>query len=139
MEPPSGRIAFAGVPMTVAKLCRAPGCDDLACPDAPYCADCGAERAKVQAVRRQSAKRGSDPWSHLYQTPEWKRASRAFRKANPLCASCAGIGLVVPVAEVDHKEPHRGNRALFWDRTNWQGLCKPCHSRKTAAEVLHRR
>lgn len=24
--------------------------------------------------------------------------------------------------------------SLFWDRTNWQGLCKQCHSRKTAAE-----
>nr|WP_292832122.1 HNH endonuclease signature motif containing protein [Mesorhizobium sp.] len=21
---------------------------------------------------------------------------------------------------------------LFWDRSNWQPLCKPCHDRKTA-------
>ena len=125
--------------MTVAKLCRAPGCDDLALPGSPHCADCGAERAAVEAARRQGAKRGSDPWSHLYQTPEWKRASLAFRKANPLCADCESLGLIVPVQEVDHIIPHRGDRALFWDRTNWQGLCKPCHSRKTATETLHRK
>jgi 5-methylcytosine-specific restriction protein A len=23
---------------------------------------------------------------------------------------------------------------LFWDRSNWQGLCHPCHSAKTATE-----
>ncbi|WP_338100978.1 hypothetical protein [Roseovarius nubinhibens] len=34
-------------------------------------------------------------------------------------------------------EPHRGDRAKFFDRTNWQALCKPCHSRKTAREVWH--
>ncbi|WP_317617964.1 HNH endonuclease [Rhodobacter capsulatus] len=30
---------------------------------------------------------------------------------------------------VDHITPHRGNKALFWDRYNWQALCKPCHDR----------
>lgn len=25
--------------------------------------------------------------------------------------------------------------ALFWDKVNnWMGLCKPCHSKKTATE-----
>lgn len=23
---------------------------------------------------------------------------------------------------------------LFWDKSNWMALCKPCHSRKTAKE-----
>jgi len=125
--------------VTVAKLCRAPGCDDLALAGSPYCPDCGAEAAARKAARRQTAKRGGEPWSHLYQAPEWKRARLAFLKANPLCVSCAEVGLVVPANEVDHRVPHRGNRALFWDRSNWQGLCKPCHSRKTATETLHRK
>jgi 5-methylcytosine-specific restriction endonuclease McrA len=27
----------------------------------------------------------------------------------------------------DHIIPHRGDEALFWDRTNLQCLCKTCH------------
>jgi 5-methylcytosine-specific restriction endonuclease McrA len=42
---------------------------------------------------------------------------------------CKGLA-----AEVDHIRAHNGDLRLFWDRSNWQGLCKPCHSRKTLAE-----
>lgn len=29
----------------------------------------------------------------------------------------------------DHKQPHRGNSRLFWDRDNLQTLCAdPCHN-----------
>lgn len=30
-------------------------------------------------------------------------------------------------AVVDHREPHRGNEALFFDPTNLWLLCKACH------------
>jgi 5-methylcytosine-specific restriction protein A len=36
---------------------------------------------------------------------------------------------------VDHIRPHRGNRDLFWDMTNWQAMSKVCHDRKTSKEV----
>ena len=32
------------------------------------------------------------------------------------------IGLVV-----NHKVPHRGDQALFWDRANWEPLCHDDH------------
>lgn len=35
---------------------------------------------------------------------------------------------------VDHIIPHRGDKKLFWDERNWQGLCKKHHDRKTAKE-----
>jgi len=35
---------------------------------------------------------------------------------------------------VDHVTPHKGDKVLFWDRLNWQALCKRCHDRKTAFE-----
>ncbi|WP_407496877.1 HNH endonuclease [Pseudooceanicola sp. MF1-13] len=38
---------------------------------------------------------------------------------------------------MDHITPHKGDRKLFWDRSNWQALCHACHSRKTAREVWH--
>jgi 5-methylcytosine-specific restriction protein A len=34
---------------------------------------------------------------------------------------------------VDHITPHRRNKELFWDKTNWQALCKRCHDRKTGS------
>jgi 5-methylcytosine-specific restriction enzyme A len=123
----------------VRKLCSARGCDELALPCQSRCEDHERDRQKIEAARRQAAKAGSRAWSQLYQTPEWKRASRAFRLAHPICAECAKVGLVVPTREVDHIIPHRGDRRLFWDRTNWQGLCTPCHSRKTAAELRDRK
>jgi 5-methylcytosine-specific restriction protein A len=32
---------------------------------------------------------------------------------------------------VDHRVPHRGDDHLFWDRSNWQAMSKPCHDEKT--------
>lgn len=36
--------------------------------------------------------------------------------------------MVTPANVVDHVIPHRGNTALFWDRSNWQSLCEHCHN-----------
>ena len=33
---------------------------------------------------------------------------------------------------VDHIEPHKRDQRLFWDTSNWQSMCKPCHDSKTA-------
>jgi 5-methylcytosine-specific restriction endonuclease McrA len=35
-------------------------------------------------------------------------------------------------AIVDHSTPHRGNEALFFERSNLHAMCKSCHDRKTA-------
>ena len=39
-----------------------------------------------------------------------------------------------PTMVADHKEPHRGDEALFWDDRNLQCLCKPCHDRDKQRE-----
>jgi 5-methylcytosine-specific restriction protein A len=44
------------------------------------------------------------------------------------------MGRITPATVIDHITPHRGDRALFWQSSNWQALCKPCHDRKTATE-----
>nr|WP_274517359.1 HNH endonuclease signature motif containing protein [Chromobacterium haemolyticum] len=41
---------------------------------------------------------------------------------------CQARGMVEPATVVDHIEPHQGDQAKFWDKTNWQALCTPCHS-----------
>jgi 5-methylcytosine-specific restriction endonuclease McrA len=50
---------------------------------------------------------------------------------HPLCEECLGHGVAMPATVVDHIVPHRGDPKLFWDRSNWQALCKRCHDRKT--------
>lgn len=74
-------------------------------------------------------------------TSAWQRARDGFLRANPLCADHQQRGQFVAAAVVDHKVAPRlkeavdsgdaeriaAARLLFWDRGNWQGLCKACH------------
>ncbi len=61
----------------------------------------------------------------------WRRARKAFLERHPLCAECQREGKLTPATVVDHIVPHRGDQRLFWDKTNWQPLCKDCHDKKT--------
>ena len=64
-----------------------------------------------------------------YHTERWQRLRRAVLvDFNYACASC---GDVKSELDVDHKVPHRGSPALFWDRSNLQALCAQCHGEKT--------
>ena len=64
----------------------------------------------------------------------WQKARIGYLQHNPLCAECSKKGRVTAATVVDHITPHKGDQQLFWERSNWQPLCKPCHSRKTAAQ-----
>ena len=64
----------------------------------------------------------------------WQQARARFLREHPLCERHEQRGYVVPANEVDHRKPHKGDQALFWDESNWCALCKPCHSLKTATE-----
>jgi 5-methylcytosine-specific restriction protein A len=57
-----------------------------------------------------------------------------FLQAHPLCEECRRKGKIRAAEVVDHIVPHKGNMRLFWDRSNWQALCKGCHDAKTARE-----
>jgi 5-methylcytosine-specific restriction protein A len=59
----------------------------------------------------------------------WRKVRAYYLAKNPICLRCGDIATVV-----DHITPHKGDMILFWDKTNWQPLCKSCHDRKTAAE-----
>ena len=82
-------------------------------------------RRKVDADKRRGSarQRGYDR--------EWEEARAAFLALpeNRFC-SC-GCGRRADV--VDHDKPHRGNKVLFWDRSNWKPMAFQCHSAKTAA------
>ena len=71
---------------------------------------------------------------HALYGSRWRKARAIHLRANPLCNACFRIGQLVPATIVDHIEPHKGDERLFWQRSNWQSLCKPCHDTKTATE-----
>lgn len=94
----------------------------------------GARCPTHQAVERKQydEKRGSS--SKRGYGSRWQKARDGFLRAHPLCAEHDRRGMVVPATVVDHIIPHKGDMVLFWDSSNWQSLCKPCHDEKTARE-----
>ncbi len=103
------------------KPCKHPGCPNLT--EENYCE----EHGKLYVNERGSASsRGYDS--------RWRTARNRFLKANPLCIKCKAQGKLTKATVVDHIKPHRGDKVLFWDESNWQPLCKSCHDTKTMTE-----
>lgn len=72
-------------------------------------------KARHDAQRPTARERG--------YTTKWERERAEYLKTHPRCVMCGA-----PSRVVDHVTPHRGDRRLFWQRSNWQALCTPCHS-----------
>ena len=71
----------------------------------------------------------------------WQRARLVFLNdpANALCRMCLAEGRTTAADTVDHVTPHKGDQTLFWDRSNWQALCKWHHdSAKKSQEMTGR-
>lgn len=59
----------------------------------------------------------------------WQRARVEHLKLFPYCKKCAEQGVTKLGDTVDHRVPHRGDQKLFWDRSNWDTICRSHHSR----------
>lgn len=76
---------------------------------------------------RRSGPHGSDP---RYNSKTWRRYRRAYLNTHPLCVQCQRAAEVV-----DHILPVRLNDGLdFFDASNHQPLCHPCHNAKRGRE-----
>ncbi|MDE1714925.1 HNH endonuclease signature motif containing protein (plasmid) [Chromobacterium amazonense] len=128
-----------------AQLCAAPGCGALVRPPARRCPF--HEQRQQEAAKQADLRRGSR--HERGYSNAWIRASRAYRARHPFCVACQQRdGRLVTAEHVDHIQPPRYREAMesgdparmaeakrrFWDSSNWQSLCRPCHSRKTARE-----
>ena len=112
-------------PQKAKRPCLSSGCKDFAS-NKGYC-DKHQSRVKQRDRDRGTAhQRGYDA--------EWKKHRDQFLLEHPLCVECRRKGYVMPATVVDHITPHKGDKVLFWDKNNWQSLCKSCHDRKTATE-----
>ena len=96
------------------------GCPNLT--EERYCS----EHKPLHPDRSSAAKRGYGS--------KWQRVSKAYLRKHPMCVRCMAEGRYVPATVVDHIIPHRGDKNLFWNESNWQALCKSCHDRKTWTE-----
>ncbi|MDY2838059.1 MAG: HNH endonuclease [Bilifractor sp.] len=106
--------------------CRHPGCPNLVPAGEKYCRE---HKVLHSEENRSAAARGYGS--------RWRRESKKFLQLHPLCQECLRHGIAKPATVVDHIVPHRGDLRLFWDRSNWQALCKKCHDKKTGREDSH--
>lgn len=112
--------------------CARAGCRRLT--DSRFCDQCKGphERERLQA----------EPWRRWYQTAEWRALRMRVLTRDGFrcqCVDCQGR-YVWPLATIaDHKVPHRGHAADFWNEDGIQALTTVCHNRKTAREVNARR
>ena len=62
----------------------------------------------------------------------WRKIRARQLMDEPLCRHCRANGRITAANEVDHIDGDSTNNPS--DGSNWQSLCKPCHSSKTARE-----
>jgi 5-methylcytosine-specific restriction endonuclease McrA len=53
---------------------------------------------------------------------KWVQAKNGYLAKYPDCKFCSR-----PATVVDHIKPHKGDLKVFWNKANWQALCKLCH------------
>ena len=117
MRPRGGRRGSTRVPTAPLRPCTQAGCPALV--GKGYCPT----HALAKARTRYNV--DTRKW---YYTKAWAILREVAFARQPVCAECR----TQPSTVVDHKVPHRGDRAMFYDSNNLQGLCVACHGRKTA-------
>lgn len=89
-------------------------------------------RLAQQSGDRQAfdRKRDEQPWRAWYKTARWQRLRMWVLRRDLFMCQRPGCGRIEPntaLLVADHREPHRGDEALFWSADNLWCLCKPCH------------
>lgn len=110
-------------------------------------------RAAVSVVSADSWRAGKETSNQRGYTYKWQQAREGYLAKHPWCMYCLrklGITSIDPTEQLilsitagasptpatvlDHKVPHRGDMVLFWQSSNWQGLCASCHNGEKARE-----
>lgn len=110
--------------LAILKPCGYPG----GCKNVSNTRYCAAHTKLAQA--QYDTERASDPVRKQYHTQQWKLTRTAVLVRDPICVECHHAGS----EEADHVIPARAYSGDFFDLDNLQGLCRACHSSKTAKE-----
>lgn len=71
-------------------------------------------------------------WSNnfdFYVSREWRAMSKQVRQEEPFCKICESKGIVTLTEVADHIVSIKNGGAKL-DRSNLQGLCRPCNNAK---------
>ena len=86
-----------------------------------------------RAIWQNEPKKYINRNSKIYNSKKHKIWRSAILTKNPICVECQKRGKIVEAKEADHITPiEQGGEP--YDLANGQGLCKSCHSKKTAKE-----
>jgi 5-methylcytosine-specific restriction protein A len=102
------------------RFCLRPGCPRRVITG--YCSDHAPSR---EALRPNPTARS---W---YRSPRWRALRGAVLRARPVCPGFQRSDCGRPTTDVDHRVPHRGDPALFWNLANLDAYCHSCHATKT--------
>lgn len=64
-----------------------------------------------------------------YGLKAWQQARAAQLAKQPLCERCKATDRITPATVVNHRQPHKGNWALFISPANHESTCAPHHDR----------
>ena len=87
------------------------------------------KRLAWQAERKVQGGRLTDN-SAFYNSPRWRKLSKAFKSNNPICAMCEHEATYY----TDHIKPINEGGEM-WDINNLQPLCVKCHAKKSGQEA----
>jgi|SRR6266568_20844 len=132
------------------RLCSGAGCGRKIPEDAKYCDVCKAERGMRvgDGIRQHSKTQGyTEDLDAQRKSGRWQRTrDRALAKC-PMCARCnTAVSVIcdhIVPAEIAVQQARDSGRYPF-DRwagyylpSNLQGLCRPCHGKKTDEDKAH--
>lgn len=107
------------------RSCPTPDCPNLT--TGGPCPDCRLEARRARGDRRPSA-------SQRGYGREWFRTRARYLRDHRVCEDCGAPGGKESPLEVHHLDGRGPNGPAGHDETNLRALCKPCHSRHTAAD-----
>lgn len=115
----------SNMPARIPRACRKRGCAGTTTDRSGYCAD-------HQNTGWETHQRGKSRHERGYGRPWDIIRARILKRDNHLCQACFRNGRAVTATTVDHiKAKAYGGTD---DNSNLEGLCWPCHRRKTATE-----
>ncbi|MEI4488986.1 HNH endonuclease signature motif containing protein [Frigidibacter sp. MR17.14] len=88
---------------------------------------------------RHARRDAEQHWRAWYKTARWQKLRWSVLVRDLFtCRRCGKLEGETKLLVADHRIPHRGDEALFWEAGNLQCLCKPCHDRDKQREEKRR-
>jgi 5-methylcytosine-specific restriction enzyme A len=115
------------MPNAAPRACTQPGCRAFTVFRSDFCE---AHQTKDSGDARFRTRRPE--YKKLYNKKSWEQLRIYVLNRDPICKICNREGSYI----ADHIKDHKGDPLLFFDRNNVQGVCKPCHDKKTG-ETSH--